>query len=228
MDIEDLKKVWDQYSSTDKEKELDENAIEELLRGRTKSLMERIDRNIRIGFLIILALIVVFIVDDLVVSPLIINGISDGIKIPGWILILDIVTNLVIIATFIIFVSRYYRVKKSCNLACDLADSLKKIIHILNIYKRLFYFAIFILLFSTTTGFIAGLYKGVVYSAQLKGIAVNEIQPGDIIITIFMGLLVLLLISFGLFLLFRWGFRRLYGNYLTKLKLTLKELNEIE
>jgi len=228
MDLKDLKKAWDKYSSKERGNELDENAIREMLRGRTKSLIDRIERNIKIGFIVILGLILFFILDDLVISPLLVEGISEEIEVPGWVIILDLITNFIIVATFIMFAWNYYRVKKKCDVVSDLPDTLKKIIRILNIYQRLFYFAIFVLLASTASGFIAGMYKGVVYSAQENGFSVNELETGHILFIVFIGLLVLALISAGLFFLFRWGFRRLYGNYLKKLKLTLKELNEIE
>lgn len=228
MDINDLKKVWDKYSSIEKGEELDEAAINEMLSGRTKSLIEKIERNIKIGFFIILALILLFIADDLFISPVILNGISEELNVPQWIVFLDILTTLVIIATFFVFVNKYYRVKKECDVTCDLAGTLKKIIHILNLYQRMFYYAIFVVLASTATGFIAGFFKGLEYSSQISGVSVNEIQPWQTVVAILIGLVVLGLISAGLFFLFKWGFRRLYGNYLQQLKSTQAELNEIE
>jgi hypothetical protein len=225
MDINDLKKVWDQYSSAEG-KELDKETIREMLRGRTKNLIEKIERNIRIGFYIILALIVLFIADDFIVSPFILNGISKELNVPGWVLFLDIFTNIAIIATFIVFVNKYYRAKKECDVVCNLPDTLKKIINILDLYQRMFYYVIFVLLISTATSFIVGLLKGMEYSAQISGIPSGQIQPIQIIITVLVGLVVLGLISWGLFLLFRWGFSRLYGNYLKQLKATLAELSE--
>ena len=228
MELKDLKKAWDQYSSKEKGKELDENQIREMLRGRTKSLIEKIERNIRIGFVILLAFIIVFLVDDFIISPVLVEDISEGLEIPRWILFLDVFTNFLIIATFIFFVIRYYRVKKECDISCELSLTLKKIIDTILLYQRLFYFAIVVLVLSTSMGFIAGLYEGVIYSAQTQGIVIGDIETGKWIFIIFIGLLVLLLLTGGLFLLFRWGFRRLYGNYLQKLKLTLNELKEID
>jgi hypothetical protein len=222
MDINDLKKVWDQYSSTEG-KELDVKTIREMLHGRTKNLTEKIERNIKIGFYIVLAIIILFFVDDFILSPFILNGISDKLNVPGWVIISDIITNLVVIVTFIIFVRKYYKVKKECDMTCNLAGTLKKIIHILELYQRMFYYVIFVLLLSTATGFIAGLFKGMEYSAEISGIPAGQIQPIQVIFTLLIGLVVLGAISYGLF---RWGFRRLYGNYLKQLKVTLSELNE--
>lgn len=228
MDIDDLKKAWDKYSSIERGKELDEDAIRQMLSGRTKSLIERIDRNIKVGFFIILVLILFFIVDDLMISPFILNGISAELDVPGWLVILDIFTNLIIVVTFVIFVNKYYKVKRECDISCNLAGALTEIIDILTLYQRMFYYAIFVLLISTATGFMVGLFKGMEYSAEISGIAPADIKPSYVAITIVVGLVVLGLISFGLFALFRWGFRSLYGNYLQQLKATRDELNEIE
>lgn len=228
MDLKDLKKTWDQYSSKENNKKLDETQIREMLRGRTRNLIEKIERNIRVGFLIIFAFIILFFIDDFIISPALVNDISNGLKIPQWILFLDIFTNFLIVTTFIFFVIRYYKVKKECDISCELPQTLKKIIDTLKLYQRLFYFAILVLVLSTATGFIAGLYKGVVFSAQEQGISISDIATGKWFLIVIIGLLALLLLTGSLYLLFRWGFRRLYGNYLQKLKLTLKELNEIE
>lgn len=227
MDLKDLKKAWDRYSSIDK-KELDEEQIRDVLRGRTRSLIEKIERNIRIGFVIIFVLIAVFLIDDFLATPVLVDGISEGIAVPRWILALDVITNLIIVLTFIFFVIRYYKVKRECDITGALSQALTKMIDTLNIYRQMFYLAIVVLIVSTATGFIAGMYQGIVYNAQESGVSMSEINIGNLILTLLLGLVVLLLLTGGLFLLFRWGFRRLYGNYLTKLKETLQELNEIE
>jgi hypothetical protein len=226
MDINDLKKAWDQYSANEKGKDLDKEAISEMLRGRTKGLIDKIERNIRIGFYIILALIIFFVADDFFISPVILNGISADLDVPGWIVALDVLTNLAIIVTFIIFVRKYYQAKKDCDMTCDLADTLRKIIKILNLYQRLFYYTIFIILISTASSFIAGFLKSIEYSAQISGVPSGQMNTFQIIFSMVIGLIFLLLLSYGLFVLFRWGFRKLYGNYLKKLQLTLAELNE--
>jgi len=227
MDIKDLKKAWDHYSSVEK-RELDENQIREVLRGRTRSMIEKIERNIWIGVVIIFLLITFFLVNDFLVTPLLIDGISEGMKVPRWILVLDVLTNLMIVFIFFFFVIRYYKVKRECDISGALSRTLKKMIHTLNIYRQMFYLAIMVLVVSIATGFIAGMYQGVIYNAQKSGISISEINTGNLIMTLLLGLVVLLILTGGLFFLFRWGFRRLYGNYLTKLKNILQELNEIE
>ena len=65
-------------------------------------------------------------------------------------------------------------------------------------------------------------------NANNQGIETNEIAFNDIFSVLFLSIIVMLLISLTIFILFRWGFRRLYGNYIHKLKATLKELQGID
>ena len=224
MDLDDLKKTWDKLASG---QELDENQFREMLGKRTKNLIETIERNIRIGFFVLLALILIFIINDFIISPLLVKKIDYEITLPTWLQIFSIFGDLIIVVTFLFFVVRYNRVKKSCDETCDLKNTLIKIINTLNLYRTLFYISIFIILISFSINFIAGIYEGVLYNAHSQGILVDEIEIGNLATTVFITLFILLVVTVGVYLLFRWGFRRLYGNYIAKLKLTLKELEEI-
>jgi heme/copper-type cytochrome/quinol oxidase subunit 2 len=77
-------------------------------------------------------------------------------------------------------------------------------------------------------GFITGLYQGSFAGLENQGISFSEIQMDQLILTIVIGLVFLFIIVGGIFIFLRWGFRKLYGNYIQKLKLTLKELTEID
>jgi hypothetical protein len=225
MDLRDLKKTWDKLSSG---KELDENQIRELLGKRTNSLIERIDRNIKIGFVILFVFILIFILDDFLFSPLLIKGISENLTIPNWILFLSVFSNTLIGTTFIYFVIKYYKVKRGCDIVCNLKETLLKIIDTLKIYQRLFYFALFSLLLAMGSGFVTGMYEGFLTGVKEQGAAFSEIEPDKLIFAIFIGAVVLITTIGSIFIFLRWGFRRLYGNYIHKLKLTLKELGEID
>ncbi|MCG6188693.1 hypothetical protein [Maribellus maritimus] len=224
MDLKDLKKTWDKLASN---KELDEAQIREMLGKRTKNLIERIDRNIRIGFFVLFALILVFILNDFVLSPELVKNFEKELELPTWLQILSVFGDVIIIVTFLVFVARYYKVKKICDQTCDLKNTLIKIISTLNFYRTLYYISIFIILISFSINFIAGVYEGVLFKAHSEGIQINEIEFGDLATTVFITLFLLLLITVGVYVFFRWGFHKLYGNYISKLKLTLKELEEI-
>ena len=225
MDLKDLKKTWNKMASG---KELDETQIREMLGKRTKNLLERIDRSIRIGFFILFALILIFVLNDFVLSPVLVKNFEAEFNLPMWLQVLSVFGDLIIIITFLFFVARYYKVKKLCDATCDLKNTLIRIISTLNLYRTLFYISIFIILVSFSINFIAGVYEGVLFKAHSEGIQINEIELGNLTTTVFITLFFLFVITFGIYVFFRWGFRKLYGNYILKLKLTLKELEEIE
>jgi len=224
MDLNDLKKTWDKMASP---KELNENQIREMLHKRTKNLMDRIEINIRIGFIVLFILIILFILDDFIFSPILIREAGHDFSIPGWLLFLSIFSNALICSTFLYFALKYNRVRKTCHSACSIRDTLVKIIDTLKIYKRMFYLALFTLVLAMGTGFISGMYEGFAAKIQEKGVEFSEIQTKPIMLNVLVGLLVLVILVGAVFLFLRWGFRRLYGNYIEKLKHTLTELDEI-
>lgn len=225
MELELLKKTWNKMPS---DSQLDESQLKTMLGKRTKSLTDRIDRNIKIGFAILFVLILVFALDDFLLSPFLLDENVQNIEIPPWLTFLGVFGNAMIFFTFIYFAIKYYRVKKSCDMICNLKETLVKIIDTLKIYQTMFYLALFSLLVAIGSGFATGMYRGVLNLASEKGIPLEEVQTNQIIVYILIGFVVLLLLTGTVFISLRWGFRKLYGNYINKLKLTLKELQEIE
>lgn len=225
MELKDLKKTWEQLSSR---KVLDEDQLREMLRRRTGNLIDRIDRNIRIGFGILFGLIVLFILDDFVLGPMLIKGVGTDVEIPRWLMVTSIFANTLIIATFIYFVIQYHRVKKSCDISCNLKETLVKIIGTLRIYKRLFYLALIILTTSMVLQFVSGLFTGMHEGLEQREVLLTDVPLGKWVLVGIIGLTVLIITVGSIYLLMRWGFRRLYGNYISKLKQNLSELNEID
>lgn len=223
MELKDLKNTWNKLASNN---DLDESQLKAMLRKRTKNVIERIERNIKIGFVVLFALILVFAFDDFLISPMMMEDIN--LSIPNWLLFLGVFSNTLIFTTFIYFAIKYYRVKRSCDITCNLKDTLIKIIDTLNIYQRLFYLALISLTLTMALGFVTGLYQESVGEFENQAISFSEIQMGQLILTIAIGLVFLFIIVGGIFISLRWGFRKLYGNYLLKLQLTLKELEEID
>ncbi len=225
MDIEKLKTTWSKLKS---ENLLDEGQLKKILDKRTKSLIERIDRNIKIGILVLFVLILFFAIDDFFLSPFLLNELGENPEIPGWIVYLGAFSNILIFTTFIYFVIKYYRVKKSCETICDLKVTLIKTIDTLKIYQTMFYLTLAILLFSIAMGFLSGLHRGFLDLVNEKGIPLDDVQLDKIVLVGLIGFAVILLITGAVFLFLRWGFNKLYGNYIKKLKLTLQELQDIE
>lgn len=225
MELKDLKKTWSRVSSG---RVLDEDQIREMLQRRTGNLIDRINRNVRIGFFILFALVVLFILDDFILTPMLISDSQAVVEMPQWLVFLSIFSNILIFTTFLYFVVKYYRVRKICNISCNLKETLKRIIETLLLYQRLFYLALFIFALAMALQFISGMYSGMAFDMENQGIQLSEIPVEKWFLVTGIGLLVLILTVGGIYQLMRWGFRRLYGNYIDKLKATLRELNEIE
>ncbi len=225
MDLKDLKITWEKLEA---KKELDEDDIRNMLQKRTMTLIERIDRNIRIGFVVLFFLILIFALDDFLFSPLLVKGVSEDLAIPQWLIFLSVFSNALIFTTFLYFVIKYYRIKKYSDFGIQLKETLVKIIDTLKIYKRLFYLALITLLFAMGSAFITGMYKGFLKGVEQQGLIFSEVPHDELVLPVLIGVAALIVVIGGIFLLLRWGFQRLYGNYISKLKLTLSELEEID
>ncbi len=207
-------------------KELDEGQLREMLDSRTKSMIEKIDRNIKIGFVVLLVFILLVIIDS-AFSSYLLKNIEYNIEIPQWILWLSASSNLIILITFIYFAIKYTIVRKKCNVACNLKNTLTRIIGTLNIYKRMFYFALIVFLITIVFEFITGMLQGFYAGLEQNGTNVSDIETGRLVFAALIGFVIIAALVTGIFLFLRWGFRKLYGNYIQKLRLTLNELEEI-
>jgi len=219
MDLKDLKKTWDKLAP---EKELDEEQIREMLRRRTGNLIDRIDRNIRIALVVLFVFIVVSILDDFVFAPILIKNMN--LEIPKWLLYLNIITYIFILSPYIYFAVLYYRVKNCCDIMCNLRETSIKYIAILLIYKRLFYFAIVIILITIFINFLTGIYLGKSSEFNEIELVINSKQVFfkiSFILIVFIGIII------GFFIFLQKGFNRYYGDYIEKLRIVLKELESL-
>lgn len=219
MKLKDLKKAWSQVSADDTGRdELTEEKIRAMLSKRTSSLIERVDKNMKYGFVIVFTLIIIMFVGDIAIQK---SSVDDNFEmiIPKWINILDWVINILILCFFLFLFIRYRRVKKHCLISCNLRETLNKIISLLIMYKRLLSWALLFMFIFFITGYISGLYLG----AQ-----VYDMPIGLAIASIMIGLLFLVTLTGLFYLLMRWLFRKAYGSYLIQLQNTLKELDELE
>ena len=225
MELKDLKKTWNQFTTG---KELDEEQLKVVLQKRTDNLIDRIDRNVRFGFVILFILILIFLADDLIFAPMLANQTAVNATMPQWLKYLSIFSDLFILITFVFFVIKYYKVRRLCKINCNLREALTKIIETLQIYNKLFYLALTVFAIALAMQFLSGMYAGLTYDIETHDIIVSDIPFGKWAMATVIGLLVLTVTVGGIYLLMRWGFRRLYGNYINKLKQTLNELDEID
>jgi len=219
MGSEDLRKIWSRITADSSgQPMLDETQIRAMLKKRSGSLMEKIDFNIRVGFYILLTTVVFIIAWDVLGFTGHISGGSIQSNVPGWLLILDFVSNIVIVTLFITFFLHYFRVRRLCREHCDIRHALMKVIGILTLYQRLFVVLLFIIMISSATGFTAG------YFASIRE---NQTSEGFLIPVILFGVVLIALLTWLIFKLLRWVFRKIYGNYLDQLRKTLAELDEL-
>ncbi|WP_167614126.1 hypothetical protein [Maribellus sediminis] len=225
MELDKLKKTWEKMSAV---KELDETQLREMLHKRTKSLIERIDRNIKIGFAVLFVLILLFAFDDFLLSPQLLKDMTQGVSMPDWLVFLGVFSNVLILTTFVYFVIKYYRVKRTCDVTCELHETLKKIIETLLLYQRLFYLALATFMVAIGLAFVSGVYEGGRLQFENSGAELADVNTRQLVLVVVLGIIALSLIVGGIFLVLRWGFRKLYGNYIKKLKTTLKELENLD
>lgn len=228
MDLKDLKSAWDTYSSQEMDKHrLGKESIHELLKNRTKTLVDRIDRNMKIGMGVLGAYITYLLLDYLFLSTYLSKIITDQkIEYPKWLEPLDIFSTALIITTYLFFVIRYLKIKRSFSIDLQLKDLLIGIQETLKTYRRMFYLAVVILMINIAVSFAAGVYQGIKFKAGTLNGGIENLSFTKILIVAGVGLAVLLPLVALTFFLLRWGFNKLYGRYLVKLDETLHELDE--
>jgi len=228
MDLKELKTAWNKYSSQQVDKHrLGEKGIYELLQKRTQTLVDRIDRNIRIGMGLLGLFIVYLVVDYFFLTDFFTKLIVyKTIDYPKWLQPIDAFSTVLIITTYLFFVIRYFKTKRSFSIHLHLKELLLGIQETLSTYRRMFYLAVIILLINVLISYIAGINQGLQLKADVSVNGIINLSMQKILIIIGISLLILLpLFSLSFFIL-RWGFNKLYGQYLNKIDDMLQELDE--
>jgi len=230
MELKDLKSAWDTYSSQEMDKHrLGKESIHELLKKRTQTLVDRIDRNIRIGMAVLGLYIVYLILDYLFLTAYFSKVIiHEVIEYPKWLEPLDVFSTALIITTYLFFVIRYLKIKSSFSIHLQLKDLLLGIQETLKTYRRMFYLAVVILLINIMVSFIAGVYQGLKFKADSISDGIITLTTSQTLKIVGISLLFIVPMITGSFYALSWGFNKLYGRYLVKLNETLQELDESE
>jgi Ni,Fe-hydrogenase I cytochrome b subunit len=139
---------------------------------------------------------------------------------------LDAFSNVLIVTTYIFFVIRYLKIKRSFSVDLHLKNLLIGILETLKTYRRMFYLVLIILLINIVVSFVTGYYLGIKYNASKLPGGIESFSTSKIFMIIGVGLAFLIPLVAGTFFLLRWGFNKLYGRYLVKLNETLTELDE--
>ena len=227
MELINLKSTWSKYSSAEVNRhQLNETDLHDLLSKRTRTLIERIDRNMKVGFAVLILLTLFFLIDDFLLTPFL--SASNDVVIPNWIVWINGIKTTFILFTFIYFSMRYHSAKKGYNHSNNLKHVLNSIIRILHTYQKLFNMALGILLIVLSISYITGMFIGIEDAAIRQGVSIDELNQSQIIKHLGSGLLLLISTIIILFFFFRWGFRKLYGKYISQLEATLQELEEVD
>jgi len=218
MELDQLKSAWNSYTSSDADKHrIDETELRRMLKRRTNGLMDRIDRNVRGGFVVILALVLFFVVDDFYLTP----SMEEKVEVPLWVYLMDALNTLFLFGTFLYFWLQYRNVKANYSQNSDMKRVLSSSIQLLTTYRRLFYWALCGFLLVIAISSMAGFFAN-------PNVHSEEFLAERNHLVVFGSFAVLLGVLGLIFVVFHWGFRRLYGRYIKQLKETLTELDEIE
>ncbi|MDP4185955.1 MAG: hypothetical protein Q8862_12445, partial [Bacteroidota bacterium] len=79
MKFDELKSIWEQASQQKSgHPDLQKEDILVLLKTRTRSIVEKIDLNIRIGFLILVGMIIYLFIDNFIFTPLLVKRVPES------------------------------------------------------------------------------------------------------------------------------------------------------
>jgi hypothetical protein len=230
MELDDLKSAWSKFSTENTKRTLSENDIRKMLESRTTDISQKISRNIRIGFGIVLLWACIGVGSDFIFSPMIADmammpDLSERMRI--FILVIDILNYMLIFGAISIFWYRYnHMVKRNIDRA-NLKETLNRIINIVDSYRKMFYVILFVVMIDIIVSFTTGYYMGYNHQVQEMGLDVNAIPALKWLIIVLSFLITIGVLVGGFYFLFSLFYRRLYGRYLSRLKDTLRELNEI-
>jgi len=225
MELNEFKKAWQKATSeTVQHKELDATSINELLKKRSKGILSRLDRSVKIGIWFLVLFFLFTLADQLLPADLIFPARWKAhLVVPMWINLLEWFVNVVLMLTILLFVIRYRRLQLQTLSNQDLKGAIQKVLTLLDTFKKEFYLAVIILVSGVGLGFLLGATKG------FESIRISETPSILAIVVVASAMLILLGLLIGsIFYIFHKGFNILFGKYRDQLILSLNELQENE
>lgn len=227
MKFDELKTIWQQASQQEVEsKELSSSEILSLLKKKTWGIVEKLDLNIRLGFLILFLMLGYLFVNYFIFSPFLLKKVPLRISYYGQLEFLDLFVYIIALVCFIVFWFSYRKIDTKNITVLNLKESILHIVGALNLFRRLFYLALGLFLISSIIEFFVGLKTGLELGVSMHGLSHVRMTFSFFIFAYTFGTIVLALIVFGYYAAVNWIFNRLYGQYQKKLKATLAELEE--
>ncbi len=223
MELNELKKIW-QYSESvkDSKSELEASNISYLLQCRSKSILSRLDRSVKIGICFLVAFFLITLADLLLPTELLFSdNLIESFEVPKWINLMEWCVNLILMVSILHFIVKYHNLKVNSLANEDLQGALKKVLKLLNTFRKEFYVAVIVLDFGIGLAFLSEAYN------RFKSISSHQ-MPTKLSIVIIAGSLLLIccLLIASIFFVLQKGFNSLFGKYQEQLIQSLDELRE--
>ena len=223
MELNELKRIW-QYSESAKDSKADLEAsnISNLLQCRSKSILSRLDRSVKIGICFLVVFFLITLADLLLPEELLFSdNLNGSIEVPTWINLMEWCVNVILMVSIIHFIVKYHNLKVHSLANQDLQGALEKVLKLLDTFRKEFYVAVLVLDFGIGLGFLSEAYYA------FKSIPSQQI-PSKLSIVIIAGLILLIccLLIVSIFFVLRKGFNFLFGKYQEQLIKSLDELRE--
>ncbi len=225
MELNELKKAWGKVSEAKDQNHLvNAEEILQMLQKRGSGILSKLERNARTGFWLLGLFLLLTIADQyLPYDRIFPSYLNDHISTPLSIKVIGVIVNFIIMLTFILFVYRYNKLKIK-NLAADnMKVALRKVVQLLDTFKKEFYLALIIFSCAESAGFIMGVWEGIRSMSDLETMTNPRLIIAGFLILLVMATLIALI-----FYIFHKGFDSLYGKYRQQLIGTLNELDETE
>jgi len=225
MELNELKKAWGKVSEAKDQNHLvNTDEIRQILQRRGSGILSKLERNVRTGFWLLGAFLLLTIADQyLPYDRIFPSYLNEQISTPFPIKIIGLIVNCIMMLTFILFVYRYHKLKIKNLAANNMQVALRKVIQLLDTFKKEFYLALIVFLCAACAGFVMGVWEGIKTMPAFETIS----QMKKITYELFILLVMLTLIAL-IFFIFHKGFNSLYGKYRRQLIGTLHELDETE
>jgi len=225
MELNEFKKAWKEATSdNDPCKKLDTAAIRELLKRRSKGILSRLDRSVKILVWFLVFFFLFTIADQFLPADLLFPAHLKGeLEVPRWISVLEWIVNFILMLTILLFVVKYRKLQLEKIANQNLKGAIEKVLYLLDIFKKGFYLALVILISGISLGFLSGANKG------FETIRTSETPSVLAVVLVVLAMLVLLGLLIGsIFFIFHKGFNVLFGKYRDQLIHSLNELQENE
>jgi hypothetical protein len=225
MELSELKTAWKKVADRSaNENRLEEEQLRVIVSNRSKGIISRLDRNVKIGFGLLALFILLTFIDKLLPNSFLTNGMFEEVpQPPAWLLVSGWIVSIFIAFTFISFAWKYYRLNVPHLAAEHLPTALNKLLMVLSTFRKQFYLALILFLFGAGLSFSMGMYHAYRMVSETM-----DSSPLAIVLLITLMIIILGIFVAILTFIFHLGFKNLYGKYHQQLKDTLHELNELE